>query len=219
MVLGVSRGNWHTEKLPPPLNWHTYKKPLPLNQGRESWWVQREAIFVLLFEPWDVVTTFRWKRFGQWVLVALGLIVLGTFLLMGVPGMFVYLVWQVLLNVIFQRVVIAEPPEGGGMWVVGIVLSFLTPLGLPLGYIVASLLPTASLQRLPFLRHRLTWLVLFALLWSLLLVIWINPPAGEAKNNKPLETTPGARVLGEAIAQVGGKVTNVSTTENKHYRD
>jgi hypothetical protein len=26
---------------------------------------------------------FRWKRFAQWVLLALGLIVLGTFLLMG----------------------------------------------------------------------------------------------------------------------------------------
>jgi hypothetical protein len=52
------------------------------------------------------------------------------------------------------------------------VLSALTPLGLPLGYIVASLLPIASLQRLPFLRHRLTWLLLFAMLWSLLIVFW-----------------------------------------------
>lgn len=126
---------------------------------------------------------FRWKRFGQWVLLALGLIVLGTFLLMGGPGMIIYLVWLVLLNVTFQREVISEPPEGGGLWVVGICVSFLTPLGLPLGYIVASLLPIASLQRLPFLRHRLTWLLLFALLWSLLMVILINPSAGEAKKS------------------------------------
>jgi hypothetical protein len=58
---------------------------------------------------------FRWKKFGQWVLLALGLIVLGTFLLMGVPGMFIYLVWQVLLNAIFTREVIAEPPVGGAL--------------------------------------------------------------------------------------------------------
>ena len=126
---------------------------------------------------------FRWKRFGQWVLVAVGVIVLGTFLLMGVPGMFVYLIWLLLLNVTFQREVIAEPPEGGGLWAVGIGLSFLTPLGLPLGYIVASLLPIASLQRLPLLRRRLTWVLLFTLLWSLLLVFWINAPAEEAKKS------------------------------------
>ncbi len=126
---------------------------------------------------------FRWTRFGQWVLLALGLIVLGAFLMMGVPGIFVYLIWQVLLNAIFQRVVIVKPPEGGGMWVVGIVLSFVTPLGLPLGYIVASLLPIASLQRLPLLRHRLTWVLLFTLLWSLLMVFWINAPAEEAKKS------------------------------------
>jgi hypothetical protein len=124
---------------------------------------------------------FRWKRFGQWVLLALGLIVLGTFLMMGVPGMFVYLIWFVLLNAIFTREVITDPGQGGGLWALGIVLSFLTPLGLPLGYIVASLLPIASLQKLPFLRHRLTWLLLFALLWSGLMVLWINPPAGAGK--------------------------------------
>ena len=95
--------------------------------------------------------------------------------------MIIYLVWLVLLNVTFQREIIAKPPEGGGLWAAGIGLSFLTPLGLPLGYIVASLLPIASLQRLPFLRHRLTLLLLFALLWSLLMVLWINPPAGAGK--------------------------------------
>jgi Na+-driven multidrug efflux pump len=66
------------------------------------------------------------------------------------------------LNAIFTRVVIAEPAEGGGLWVLGLSLSFFTPLGLPLGYIVARKLPIASLQRVPFLRHRLTWLLLFA---------------------------------------------------------
>jgi len=126
---------------------------------------------------------FRWEIFGRWVLLALGLIVLGTFLLMGVPGMFVYLIWLLLLNGTFQREVIAEPPEGGGLWAAGIGLSFLTPLGLPLGYIVASLLPIASLQRLPLLRHRLTWVLLFTLLWSLLMVFWINAPAEEAKKS------------------------------------
>jgi hypothetical protein len=127
---------------------------------------------------------FRWKKFGQWVLLALGLIVLGTFLLMGVPGMFIYLVWQVLLNAIFTREVIAEPPVGGGaMWPLGLGVSFLTPVGLPLGYIVASLLPIASLQRLPFLRHRLTWLLLFAMLWSLLIVFWFSGSVWEVKKS------------------------------------
>ena len=143
--------------------------------------MQREANIRTTLGALGVVMAFRWKRFGQWVLLALGLIVLGTFLLMGVPGMFVYLGWLVLLNAIFNREVITDPGQGGGLWALGIVLSFLTPLGLPLGYIVASLLPIASLQILPFLRHRLTWLLLFALLWSLLMVLWINPPAGAGK--------------------------------------
>lgn len=126
---------------------------------------------------------FRWKIFGRWLLVALGLIVLGTFLLMGVPGMFVYLVWQVLLNAIFNREVIAEPPVGGGLWALGLDVSLKTPLGLPLGYIVVSLLPIASLQRLPFLRHPLTWLLLFAMLWSLLIVFWSSEAVWEVKKS------------------------------------
>lgn len=126
---------------------------------------------------------FRWNKFGQWVLFALGLIVIGTFLLMGVPGMFVYLVWLVLLNAIFTREVIAEPAEGGGLWVLGLSLSFFTPLGLPLSYIVASLLPIASLQRVPFLRHRLTWLLLFTILWSLLMVFWSSGAVWEVKKS------------------------------------
>lgn len=102
---------------------------------------------------------------------------------MGVPGLFVYLLWQVLLNAIFQREVIAEPVVGGGLWALGLSLSFLTPLGLPLGYIVASLLPIASLQRLPFLRHRLAWLLLFAMLWSLLIVFWVSGSVWEVKKS------------------------------------
>jgi hypothetical protein len=87
------------------------------------------------------------------------------------------------LNAIFTREVIAEPAEGGGLWVLGLSLSFFTPLGLPLGYIVASLLPIASLQRVPFLRHRLTWLLLFAILWSLLMVFWSSGAVWEVKKS------------------------------------
>jgi hypothetical protein len=129
---------------------------------------------------------FSWESFARWVLLALGLIGLGTFLLMGLPGIFVYLVWQVLLNAIFTHEVIAEPPVGeGAMWPLGLSLSFLTPLGLPLGYIVACLLPVKSLHVLPFLRHRRTWLLLFALLWSLLMVFWLSQSVWEVKKSYP----------------------------------
>jgi hypothetical protein len=107
---------------------------------------------------------FRWEKFGWWVCLALGLAGLGSFLLVGLPGVFVYVGWQALLNVIFQREVIAKLEGlGGGSWVVALYMSFLTPLGLPLGYIVA-LLPVTWLQGLPLLRHRNIWLLLFTLM-------------------------------------------------------
>jgi hypothetical protein len=54
------------------------------------------------------------------------------------------------LNAIFTREVIAELAEGGGLWVLGLSLSFFTPLGLPLGYIVASKLPIDHFKEFPF---------------------------------------------------------------------
>ncbi len=129
---------------------------------------------------------FRWGIFGWWVCLALVLAGLGSFLLVGLPGAFVYVGWQALLNVIFQREVIAKLEGlGGGSWVVALYVSFLTPLGLPLGYIVASCLPVTLLQEVPLLRHRNIWLLFFAILWSLIVVFYCSQMVWDAKKSLP----------------------------------
>lgn len=129
---------------------------------------------------------FRWGIFGWWVCLALVLAGLGSFLLVGLPGVLVYVGWQALLNVIFQREVIAQLEGlGGGSWVVALYVSFLTPLGLPLAYIVASCLPVTLLQGLPLLRHRNIWLLFFAILWSVIVVFYCSQMVWDAKKSLP----------------------------------
>ncbi len=126
---------------------------------------------------------FRWKKLGWWVILAIGLALLGL-LLMGLPGAFVYMVWQGLLNGIFQREVIAKLDGlGAGAWVVAICLSFLMPIGLPLGYILESLLNVSSLQGHPLVRDRNSILLVFTMLWSLILVFVFSEMAWDAKKS------------------------------------
>ncbi len=133
-------------------------------------------------KPFDAMA-FRWKKLGWWVILAIGLALLGL-LLMGLPGVFVYRVWQELLNGIFQREVIAKLEGlGAGALVVGICLSFLTPLGLPIGYILESLLNVSLLQGHPLLRDRNNILIIFTMLWSLILVFIFSEMAWDAKKS------------------------------------
>ena len=81
--------------------------------------------------------------------------------------------WQVILNGLLQREVIASTSGlGSGTWALVVVLGMFLPRGLPLGYVLTTWLPRARLQRLPFpLRNRLTWILLIGLLWTLA-VVW-----------------------------------------------
>ncbi|KAM3101449.1 hypothetical protein ACKFKF_07980 [Phormidesmis sp. 146-12] len=108
--------------------------------------------------------TFRWKAFRLWTLIALGLIVVGL-ALMGIPGLLISTVWAILLNTILQRQAI--PISNGNLWIMGIYLSVIVPVGLPLSYVLTSRLHGLQNLSAPFNR-RTVQVILATIVWWLL---------------------------------------------------
>ncbi|MGD1948881.1 MAG: hypothetical protein ACFB14_04455 [Leptolyngbyaceae cyanobacterium] len=117
---------------------------------------------------------FRWITLLCWMLVAIGILGL-HFFSFGILGAIAYEGWRVILNGLFQREVIANTSASGlgsGTWALVLYLGLFLPWGLPLGYILTTWLPRARMQRFlaPF-RHRITWILLIELVWTLA-VVW-----------------------------------------------
>ncbi|MEO1210174.1 MAG: hypothetical protein AAFX78_11590 [Cyanobacteria bacterium J06638_20] len=123
---------------------------------------------------------FRWIDFFVWIVVALGLIGV-HFLLLGIPGAIAYEGWQVVLNNLFQREVIADTSGlGSGTWALVLIVGVCLPWGLPLGYILTIWLPRSRVQRFPRPFHsRITWILLVGLLWTLPVVLYFSESVRE----------------------------------------
>ncbi|MEM6433470.1 MAG: hypothetical protein AAF773_06390 [Cyanobacteria bacterium P01_D01_bin.115] len=122
-----------------------------------------------------MVTGFRWITLLYWMLSAFGLLALHL-LMLGIPGAIAYESWQVVLNTLLQREVIADTSGlGSATWVLVLYLGVFLPWGLPLGYVMTTWLPRARMQRLPSLvRARITWILLIELLWTLAVVLFFS---------------------------------------------
>jgi hypothetical protein len=110
---------------------------------------------------------FRWTTFRRWLLVSLILIFMGLALL-GIPGILFYEGWQIVLNTIFQREMIANLDRlGAGAWAIAIYMSAIVPLGLPLSYVVITRFFANQMRQLSWQRASV-WIAFLTLLRSLI---------------------------------------------------
>jgi hypothetical protein len=116
--------------------------------------------------------TFRWKTLRLWAFIALGLVVV-SLTLMGLPELLMSIVWATLLNTIVQRQVIAV--SNGNLWIMGIYLSVIVPVGLPLSYMLTGRLHWLQNLSAPF-NQPTVQVILVTILWWLLwssLLTWL----------------------------------------------
>lgn len=110
------------------------------------------------------------KGLGIALGAALAIALIGVIPLMGIPGALVFGVFSPLADLVYGRGTV-QGLKGDTMWPIAILMTWLWPLSIPAGYLLAWGI-------LPRLGWRLGLMVLVMLLWGLLLTLWM---VGSAK--------------------------------------